>query len=491
MPAPRNLTPDWRPPLATEQSSQQSGGYNFSEQWSDQAAQSLGQQASSSYIPEYSQTPILESIALQAQSMAPEVYGWGMQQWSQHKGDVDSMMRDALLYSSPERVASEMGQAQAGVMAGAEAGRQSAVRDLESFGIDPSSGRYAALDTANRVMAGAAAAGAGNQQRMATEAQGSAMRNQALSAGMQNTQLGYGAGESANQFLGTGMALKYSPLGQQSVGMSTSSSAGGSGGFSMGEQQASSQSQARREGGAHAEGGFIDDSESPTDGQRVDDVPANLTAGEFVIPKDIVEWKGQEFFYKLMAQARKMRATGGGQEQKSRYQGEAAPANEGATGYQQGGKVSRDDEIMPISSTAYGVDTYTGGYGGDQFYTGGYHPESSNPTYPMSGPPAGYGPTPRPAAGPTAPAAPQYTAPQNLTQLMSNLGWGQGGWQPAPPPAPPARPSPGAELNRQVATQGRFGSGWLFVEPSNQGVRTIGNFSPSGARPAMSASAPQ
>ena len=41
----------------------------------------------------------------------------------------------------------------------------------------------------------------------------------------------------------------------------------------------------------------------------VDDVPANLTAGEFIIPKDVVEWKGKEYFYKLMAQARKLRAT--------------------------------------------------------------------------------------------------------------------------------------------------------------------------------------
>ena len=30
-----------------------------------------------------------------------------------------------------------------------------------------------------------------------------------------------------------------------------------------------------------------------------------------MIPKDVAAWKGQEFFYKLMAQARKMRATAG------------------------------------------------------------------------------------------------------------------------------------------------------------------------------------
>jgi hypothetical protein len=29
----------------------------------------------------------------------------------------------------------------------------------------------------------------------------------------------------------------------------------------------------------------------------VDDVPARLTVGEFVIPKDVVEWEGQKYFY--------------------------------------------------------------------------------------------------------------------------------------------------------------------------------------------------
>jgi hypothetical protein len=40
-------------------------------------------------------------------------------------------------------------------------------------------------------------------------------------------------------------------------------------------------------------------------------VNANLNAGEFVVPRDVAQWKGQEYFYKLMAQARKDRATVG------------------------------------------------------------------------------------------------------------------------------------------------------------------------------------
>ena len=144
--------------------------------------------------------------------MAPQVYEWGMQQYNKNQGNIDNMMRDAQSYASPQRVAQEMGMAQAGVMQGAEAGRQNSIRDLQSYGIDPSSGRYAALDNASRVMSGAMAAGAGNQQRMATEAAGNAMRNQATSASMQNQQVGYGAANAANQLLGTGMSLKYAPL---------------------------------------------------------------------------------------------------------------------------------------------------------------------------------------------------------------------------------------------------------------------------------------
>lgn len=55
-------------------------------------------------------------------------------------------------------------------------------------------------------------------------------------------------------------------------------------------------------------GGFVSRSLSPSGGSTTDDVNARLNAGEFVIPKDIAAWKGKEFFYKLIAQARKQRS---------------------------------------------------------------------------------------------------------------------------------------------------------------------------------------
>jgi hypothetical protein len=296
---------------------------------SAQQASSIGE--SSSYIPEYSQTPILEGIAKYAQNMAPQAYEWGMTQFNKNQGNIDNMMKDAMSYASPQRVAQEMGMAQAGVMQGAEQGRLNATRDLESFGIDPSSGRYAALDSANRTMAGAMAAGAGNQQRMATEAAGGAMKNQAVSASLQNNQIGYGASNAMNELLGTGMKLQYSPLGTKSYNASQSSGenvsatdtqssgtqASSGSNYSTGSSFTQGKYDPYPTGYTHmrlAEGGYVPEEVSKSDGAAIDDVPANLTAGEFIIPKDVVEWKGKEYFYKLMAQSRKLRATSGGED---------------------------------------------------------------------------------------------------------------------------------------------------------------------------------
>ena len=66
-----------------------------------------------------------------------------------------------------------------------------------------------------------------------------------------------------------------------------------------------------------AEGGEVPDMEgedptrmvppdaSPTRGAAIDDVPARLTVGEFVIPKEVVDYKGQEFFQNLIKKTRK------------------------------------------------------------------------------------------------------------------------------------------------------------------------------------------
>lgn len=84
-----------------------------------------------------------------------------------------------------------------------------------------------------------------------------------------------------------------------------SSSGGDSGGWSGGDGYFA-------QGGAIPDpnattGGFVSQQLSPSQGQATDDIPARLNANEFVIPKDVALWKGQEFFQKLIDQSRKAR----------------------------------------------------------------------------------------------------------------------------------------------------------------------------------------
>src|SRR5262249_18127861 len=94
------------------------------------------QAQSSTYIPDYAESPILREAATYARGMAPIAYQWGMDQFNKNQGNIDAMMRNALTYASPSRIRAAMGTAQAGVMQGAEAGRASATRDLQAYGID-------------------------------------------------------------------------------------------------------------------------------------------------------------------------------------------------------------------------------------------------------------------------------------------------------------------------------------------------------------------
>jgi hypothetical protein len=57
-----------------------------------------------------------------------------------------------------------------------------------------------------------------------------------------------------------------------------------------------------------AKGGRIPMGVSPSHGQNVDDVPARLNAGEFVVPRDVAAWKGQEFFQNLIKKSRALSA---------------------------------------------------------------------------------------------------------------------------------------------------------------------------------------
>jgi hypothetical protein len=55
---------------------------------------------------------------------------------------------------------------------------------------------------------------------------------------------------------------------------------------------------------------FVPPSASPSKGAITDDVPARLNAGEFVLPKDVVSWMGEEKLQKLIQSMRQKRQEG-------------------------------------------------------------------------------------------------------------------------------------------------------------------------------------
>jgi hypothetical protein len=183
------------------------------------------------------------------------------------------LIADANSYASPERMAVNMGMAGATQAQAGEAALRNSERDLLSYGIDPSSGRYAALDKAGEIQNAANIAGAENMQRNADVATGQRLRSEAVQVGAQlpaaiantaNTAIQANTGASnaslanantganmnrlANEYMKTAMDIKLPPTGQRSTGGSNQSGSshspdrnsdgsGGSGGRGQGGQQ--------------------------------------------------------------------------------------------------------------------------------------------------------------------------------------------------------------------------------------------------------------
>ena len=162
-----------------------------------------------SFSSSYSQSG-LPGISAIAEQLMQAQYAWGQQQFAQNSqltnqvvGDLmnlygslsgmgttlmnqysqyfmpeyQNLVNDANNYSSQARIQQAMGAAESGVAQNFNGQRNAALADLQSFGIDPSSGRYAQLDQAQRTQEAAAAAGAGFQAEQATEATGRALRS--------------------------------------------------------------------------------------------------------------------------------------------------------------------------------------------------------------------------------------------------------------------------------------------------------------------------
>lgn len=269
----------------------------------------------------------------------------------------DRFVSDAMSYDSPERRQFEQGRAMANVAQQFDAARAANLQKLESYGIDPSATRYGALDLGLRTQQAAAAAAASNQAGMAVDAQGNAMRGQAIQLGRQSLGQGMGMQQIANQSgtgavntnlattasgAGTmGTSAQYAGLGGQAIGMAgnlmntqhqnelAAYKAEGDGGVGAGlgligglltAPKSSILGAFLEDGGSVPDdyptpGGAVPMQASPSAGREVDDVNAKLTAGEFVIPKDVTSWKGEEFFQKMIEQARKQKQGAGAKPQ--------------------------------------------------------------------------------------------------------------------------------------------------------------------------------
>src|SRR5262245_58423601 len=93
------------------------------------------------------------------------------------------MVEEAKAYDTPQRRQAEADAAMASVANQANLARKSAARNLESFGVNPSDTRYAALDIGSRTQQAAAMAGAGNQAMQNVENVGRALKGEAVNLG--------------------------------------------------------------------------------------------------------------------------------------------------------------------------------------------------------------------------------------------------------------------------------------------------------------------
>lgn len=262
-----------------------------------------------------------------------------------------SMIDEAKRYGDPAFMEAEAGRAMADVGQQMDAARRTAITNLESFGINPSATRYAALDMGAGLARAASAAAAGNMQRDNVRAQSRGLQDRAMGIragaeglaqgarsesvnvgrGMPAQALGaYGqataagaAGVGARQAqtgLGAqtmGTPMQWQGMGNQAVGMwgdilntgynnqldawkANQEAAGGVGKLAGGIFGTIFSKMPML-----ATGGEVPEQASPTEGVNVDDVPAMLTAGEFVIPKDVVEWMGEKTMHGLITKARK------------------------------------------------------------------------------------------------------------------------------------------------------------------------------------------
>lgn len=251
----------------------------------------------------------------------------------------DQLVKEANSYATPERAAFERSQAIGDVNSQFDAQRRQSLQRLESYGIDPSQTRSQALDVGVRTAQAAAAAAAATGATQRVEDVGRSLRADAINLGRglpsmvassygQAIQAGNSGVGNANSTFGTSSNAIGTPgqyMGQALQGYGQSANILSQGYNNRLNQFNSSQNAmgqwldvAGTIGGAavgrggwltgKADGGPITAEGalpvSPIPGKPTDVKPIMATPGEFVIPADVVKFKGEEFFYKLRDKAR-------------------------------------------------------------------------------------------------------------------------------------------------------------------------------------------
>lgn len=254
----------------------------------------------------------------------------------------DAWAEEAKNYDTPEKRAEERARALADVNTQFDAQRRNALSRLESYGVDPSQTRNAALDVGVRTAQAAAMAGAASTSDRNVEATGRALQSDVINlgrgalsnaAGFYGQAVGAGSAAQGNALnttqSGAGAvqsSLGFSNAAMQGYGQSANIQSQNYGNQMQGwnAQQQQTAGMLQGIGGIAgmfmADGGEVEPSTgmvpgAPTpymgegeeidtgmgDGSGIDDnVPAMLSDGEYVIPADVVRKKGEEFFDKLL-----------------------------------------------------------------------------------------------------------------------------------------------------------------------------------------------
>ena len=275
----------------------------------------------------------------------------------------DKLLGQVNDWASPTRIAAQEGAAEATAQQQGAQARTASQQQLESFGINPSSTRYAAMDVGNRTATGASAAAAGTNAANLAQQQQLGLESQAINIGRGypgQTSAEFGgstsAGASANNAMNTTFQQGSSAMNTGfGTGMNVSNNALSTWGntLNMGYQnQLSASQQSSGIGGilgdvagvaAHfipgiAEGGAVPTMGyagagpvAPSSGSNptvsppgagavpmgapgaasalppgdTDTVHAALTPGEFVMPLRATQWYGEKFMQDLIAKADK------------------------------------------------------------------------------------------------------------------------------------------------------------------------------------------